>query len=406
MNNLSKINPLMAWLVFLLVLTIIAIQKFNLISIPGYSQGIRFEDLTILFFAILHIQRKSTIDPKIFYGLAYLFLVMWLGFLNANTSLMFSILSYIRVLEYYILFVTIRHYLSANQLRLIVYWIFWYEVILSLVQWNSGIERAVGSTAGPWELSMMCVAAYAIITSQKQFLRSYFYNFIYLFATILVLLVSSARAQIISIILIILYRVFTSGNREQKFILIVSIPLMVAYVLNADLGYIDFSKTINFLSNYGADVVLDLVTGENLVDLSHYSYSWANDDLSLIARLHNWRNYLGVSHNAILSWVAFLFGSGPNSGGMTTDGMYIKLFVDVGLVGLVVFFIMLYRGFKNSKLVEITILIAVSSLTLDWVWASKYMYYMIVLLVYLRKNTIDNAHHNRPIDSNTNTFSS
>jgi hypothetical protein len=385
-SNNRKSSPLLSQIVFLLAIMIIGLSKINLVQIGSFSWGIRFEDFAILFLSLFFI--KSTTKVNIYFVIAmiYLAIVIVIGSLNANSQLLLSIFSYIRILEYLIFYRAISHYLSMHQLLSVIFILFIYECFFAAYQlFYMEMFRTVGSTAGPWELAMICISGFILLSSYKHKYNTNIYFLLFISLTIFTLYAASARAQILALGLILMYQLFYFKSSVRKISLLLIILFCVVYVLNRDMGYISFNTTFNFINQYGLDFLYDIFHGTRKLNLNPYTYTWDKHDISLIARLSHWREYIMFAYDSTFPWVAFLIGSGPNARGLTTDGMYIKLLVDFGMVGLIGFFMVLFRWAKDRKMIMFAILIAVSSITLDWIWASKYVYYMIVILVYVKK---------------------
>ena len=381
-----KFNPLISQIVFLLTILIIGLNKIDIIPIGSYKWGIRFEDIAILFLSLFFIKNTTKINIYLVIALVYLVIVIVIGSLNANSQLLLSIFSYIRILEYLIFYRAISHYLSMYQLLSVIFILFIYECFLSAYQlFYTEMFRTVGSTAGPWELAMICLSGYILLSSYKQKYNTNMYFLFFLSLTMFTLYASSARAQIIVLGLILMYQFFYFKSLVRKIILFLISLVCVVYVLNNDMGYINLTKSFNFLNQYGLDYLYDIFHGTRELNLRTRSYIRADYDVSLVGRLGQWREYIFFAYDSTFPWVAFLIGSGPNSGGITTDGLYVKLLVDFGIVGLVGYFLLLLRWAKDRDMIMFAILIVVSSITLDWIWASKYVYYLIVIFVYIKK---------------------
>lgn len=365
---------------------IIGLSKINLVQIGSFSWGIRFEDFAILFLSLFLIKSTTKVNIYFVFAMVYLAIVIVIGSLNANSQLLLSIFSYIRILEYLIFFRAISQYLSMHQLLSVIFILFIYECFLALYQlFYIEMFRATGSTAGPWELAMICMSGFILLSSYKHKYNTNIYFLLFLSLTIFALYAASARAQILALGLILIYQLFYFKSSVRKISLLLVILACFVYVLNRDMGYISFNTTFNFINQYGLDFLYDIFHGTRELNLNPYTYSWDKHDISLIARLFHWREYIMFAYDSTFPSLAFLIGSGPNARGLTTDGLYIKLLVDFGIVGLIGFFMVLFRWAQDRNMIMFAILIAVSSITLDWIWASKYVYYMIVILVYLKK---------------------
>ena len=92
-------------------------------------------------------------------------------------------------------------------------------------------------------------------------------------------------------------------------------------------------------------------------------------------------------NNSEVKIIAYIFGNGPGSGSIINDGMYVKLFVDFGLVGLLIYLYLIIKKFIFYKRVrQVIIYISIVCLTLDFYWPTKIAYTFILLMIYF-KNT-------------------
>jgi hypothetical protein len=123
------------------------------------------------------------------------------------------------------------------------------------------------------------------------------------------------------------------------------------------------------------------------------SFDDGSQDLSLISRLNQWGVYIFTLFQSKVILFSFLFGSGLNSGGITCDGQYIKNFVDIGILGSTAYVLLLIKGLKSKSFFNFSILIFISSLTLDIFWASKFMYMLCILFypLYLYNNSLSKS---------------
>ena len=76
---------------------------------------------------------------------------------------------------------------------------------------------------------------------------------------------------------------------------------------------------------------------------------------------------------------------GPGSGGVINDGMYIKLFVDFGIIGFLIYTFYALKYFLNKNTRALTIFISISCITIDLYWATKITYVLIFASVYFMR---------------------
>jgi len=203
------------------------------------------------------------------------------------------------------------------------------------------------------------------------------------------IIIAFARAQFVAILISSiflrninsLYKVILS---LITFFIIISIVFIQYEKGQFGFGYIDFATSINFLRDYG-EIILEnwfrgdfyLGSGGRYFDITGTLY-----DPSLVSRLQQWGRYLQTFDYAIITPIAILFGMGPGSGGIINDGMYVKVLVDFGIVGLFIFLYLNLKFFLKKSTRALTIFLSISCITLDIYWSTKIGYVVMLALVY------------------------
>ena len=77
----------------------------------------------------------------------------------------------------------------------------------------------------------------------------------------------------------------------------------------------------------------------------------------------------------------YIWGGGLGSSGLYMDGMYVKIFLDMGIIGLLLFYAYYYKFLKSFKAIALVALIF--SLTIDFFSASKIMFALYLSVYYL-----------------------
>ena len=93
-----------------------------------------------------------------------------------------------------------------------------------------------------------------------------------------------------------------------------------------------------------------------------------------------------------MDYFDFIWGKGMGFAGLYMDGMYIKIFVDMGILGLLLFFAYYYIFLKSFK--GIALVAAIFSLTIDFFTASKIMFALYLSVYYLmlmRNNRLEHS---------------
>ena len=95
-----------------------------------------------------------------------------------------------------------------------------------------------------------------------------------------------------------------------------------------------------------------------------------------MTRFENWyENFILMDYND------YIWGGGLGSSGLYIDGMYVKIFLDMGIIGLLLFFSYYYKFLKSFKAIALVAL--VFCLTIDFFTASKIMFALYLSVYYL-----------------------
>lgn len=391
--------------IFYFVLIIINFPKINLISIAGYKQGIRLDDLLILLFCLFNF-RYISFSKTSFYIFFYITLTYLFSFVHQPESIFtnFVHFHYLRFLEYLFLYLILLEKLNRKLILNLAIYTLIFQFVFSMINYLfffnpkptfTRFDRASGTTAGPWELTMMLGILYFVISDYYEHSRARLKDFFAYLSLWIIIIIAYSRIVaiaflsifiiqrvkiffILSMILILFFIVF--GN------MIASFSLEIPDKLN--LSYFKLDKTFNFLRDFGSAIIENWSKGSfylgnrgNFYDATSGYY-----DPSLVGRLQQWGRYLNVINNSDIKLFAILFGSGPGSGGIINDGMYIKIFVDFGLFGLLIyFFLVSYLFIKKKEVRFLLIFISICCITLDFYWPTKIVYCLILAMCYFDK---------------------
>lgn len=356
----------------ILAILIVLLPKFNIINIPGNSQGIRFEDFLISVLFIINFF-KYKYNKRILIWLGYIFCISLLGlFINPNEYLVLRMLSLVRVVQYIIVCVAFVSLKIENRIAIAKIVII-SQFLISVIQFFVyGDFRAQGTTAGPWELAMLVILCYVYLKVAELNV-----SLVYSILVTLIILLAGARMQFIAWILIFfnMHRGDLYFSKKIIFGILFVTALVTSYFLLINDNYIKFDGLIHFAKSDLLYEYIDFLispNGEDLYDIRKIQDS--SQDLSLISRLNQWGVYIHTLFQSKAFIYSLIFGSGLNSGGITCDGQYIKNFVDLGLLGLMLYFSILYKSLKSSNYINVSILFIIGSFSLDVIWASKFMY--------------------------------
>lgn len=317
----------------------IFIPKFTLVEIPGYTQGVRVEDLLFLmsiFFRSLNLSNpKNLFEFSIIGGrqgfvlITYLlvFEIFSIYILGSNlTILIFGL----RWFEYFLMGALIIESASIYRNFFVDFIKFYiiFNLIYSIALFLFGgfSSRYSGITEGPWEITSVLIFLYLGV---RQFL-SYNQKHNYLIFVLVICFFSQARIQIISLIFVYFY--FYKISKKQVY-LILSIIIIFSFfgfdeVIKAlrfsDFNFESYSNIWDIIFDKGRDISWDEVSRIDGVDKSSLS------------RIIIWLSF-------IYPWIdsgfyGFLFGIGGGFGGVVVDGFYIRLLTEFGLIGSTLFY--------------------------------------------------------------------
>ena len=404
-NFFFKINKkyISQILFFILILFILNFPKVNLIGIGGISQGIRIDDILILLIVLTNLHRIS-IDKTKLIIFCYITFTYLFSFIHQSDSIYskYIHLHYFKFLEYFFLYLVLLKKLNQKLIlkiaiyTLIIQSLFVLSFIFSDTFLNaiSLASRAAGTTAGPWELTMMLSVLYFIIYDYFKKLGLNF--FIFISFLILCFAIFAAKSRIVIIAIIITFML-----RKWKLLFLFFPVLTLGYLLyinflksevSLELGYFQIQTSLNFLRDYGYIIIKNWMSGDFYLGEggTYFDKSTLIYDPSLVGRLQQWGRYLEIMINSDLKIMAILFGRGPGSGGVINDGMYIKILVDFGLIGLIGYLAFMITIFIKKKEVRLLIIfISICCITLDFYWPTKIAYSCILALCYFDKKNYE-----------------
>ena len=400
MNKINNIFFLKSYIFYFLIL-LLNFPKINLIEIAGAKQGIRLDDILILLFVAFNLNHISLDKTKLIIILYVTFTYLF-SFIHQADSIYSTYVHfhYLRFLEYFFLYLVLSQKLNQELIYKVAVTTLMFQLLLVIIFvfsddfFSIGLaSRGKGTTAGPWELTMMLGVLYLIIFDYLKKLGLNFFSFVYFLILFFIILVAKSRIVLIAFICVIFYR-------NWKW-LILFFPLLIAIysifnqnineILNENvyqLQYFQIQTSLNFLRDYGEMIIKNwrigdfyLGEGGRFFDKSTLIY-----DPSLVGRLQQWGRYLAIMTNSDFKIFAILFGSGPGSGGIINDGMYIKILVDFGFIGLISYLIFIIKTFIKKKEARLLIIfISISCITLDFYWPTKIAYSCIIALCYFGK---------------------
>ena len=358
--------------IFLLFPLMIFLPKIDIISIKGYYQGIRLEDiiLFIYFISVFKFSAKFLILQKNFYfkpGL-YLFIYLifsnWIAILNGTDV---KIIMMIRLFEYIILLYFVNNFkINKKEIHKIITIYIFANFIVSIFQYygvlgtfsSRGYEKIdnvamYGLAGGSWELGILLTLSFFIMMKNtNNILRDYI-----LFVPIIYfqIFLSDSFTSIIASGLVFLFylpKAFKEFldllNDKQKIIFII---ILISFNIIGFLILGNFYEIlVNAIPSFDYKNFIKLLTNFILFNEFPPIYTLDASLFSLYHRLESWQIIVDIF---LASKTNILFGTGFTEF-VYLDSTYVRAITGFGLVG--------------------TFLILISILKLN-------LYYLIYLLI-------------------------
>jgi uncharacterized MnhB-related membrane protein len=373
------------------LIIIINIPKINLI--PIFLQGVRIDDFLILLFLIFNFNKISFSKDSllILVYITFSYLLFFFHLFEFAYEENYKHLYYLKFIQYFLLYSVLVKNITNNDIIKVIILSAIFQFVYGFIQYlllspqlsftiNS---RAIGTTAGPWELSIIYGLFFFIIFD-------YFKNkkliYIILFFLFFLIIIFVTYSRIAFVGLFFVYLLF--GRHRIIFLnfLLIASLVITYFEIYLNIGYFSLSRSYNFFNDFFDSLFSNFLRGDyyfggggNFYDPTNVYY-----DASLVSRLQQWGRYLHTFNTSTMPFVSYLFGNGPGGNGDPhTDGMYIKLLVDFGIIGLIIYFFLMIKYYINNTFVRPgLIFISICCLTVDFYWASKIAYTLILFIIF------------------------
>ena len=384
MNNLlkNKFSNHQA-IEFIFIFTLLVFPKIDIIKIPNYYQGIRIEDLIIVYIGLsLYFSNSLKIKKNDFgYLFYFFFFVILISMLHGSLYFAQKWISIPRYIEYIIILI----YFNRNnpnvgtiflifRLYLIFNFIFVIFQKFELVGEFSSLgyldpenlpdSRPNGLTGGPWELSnCSAIIFFALLLDKKQ---SNFLKYFYSILAIFLILITESRTILVAFSLASFIYFYIQNISKTKYLLV--IPFLTCVLL------IFYFYDFNFFKS--GKVYLELLgMFKNFVYyLEKPNYEILDGRLwSIALRIHHWVIfYEQFLHNTL----TMITGAGFTS--LYYESTIFRILFGTGIYGL----IFTIYGARKIPL-HILTLIFVSGLSLDLLLSFK-IFITILLYCYIK----------------------
>lgn len=414
MNKIDSIKTYPLWKLFPLIVFVFS-PKIDIISIPNFWQGIRLDDLIILFYSILFFfSNKSKIYPNLInskiFGFNWIIFFPYFVFsiiIGKIFQIEPSLIILIRYMEYIALIIILNQLDPPKEKILLCFKIYiLVNFIIVLLQyfdlvggftsrgtyhyvdikkicflncdlgfWKNYIpagdflnDRVTGITGGPWELSMnlsLCLFSLALFEKKIKKIIPYF------LMIILMMLIVQSRGIVFGFIAGSLF-IFNDFKKTIMMISYFLLFIISIYLLNI----LNFREIINekFFVNYFdlIKIIISAFTG-NLTQASIYEGTGLE---SMWWRAYHWEQALSDIKK---SNIMMFFGNGGHH--IYTESFIIRVITSFGIIGCL---LIIYLSRKLP--LSFIIFILVTGITIDMFVSFKIFLFSCLFLLLNKKN--------------------
>lgn len=364
---------MMFYLLNILVVTVINFPKIDIVGFPGVSQGVRLDDILVSFiFIMVLISEKQKKAPKVLVVLMlYLVFSTLLGVLIHPGHDFIRIAYIIRVLEYGIFAFSLYHLRSYINVSKVTLYTVIFQFTCVFIQIAMGKERPSGTFNGPWELVtvvgvlLLSLPYFKDGKSSRGKINSYF------------VFIISALTKSRSATLGILFTIISFDKNVRKYfpIFIFIIPAFLFSIFKfGDVEWINSvfkPENINLVSQF---VNYSITSTQYSMSESLYNEYSDLGDASLAMRLGIWLNLISLFSQSEWFFLKYMFGIGLGANGIVIDGFYIRLIFELGIFGVIFYFILMYKIWQIKEFRRLVVFLFFTCLTLDPYTSSKVSY--------------------------------
>ncbi len=375
MNNLFKKNYSYNHLIEFFILFILLIfPKLNIINLAGYHQGIRIEDLIIIYLTLFLILSNSFEIKKNDLGFNFIiyFFIILISIIHGSLYFDQKWIILPRYLEYIILliyfnrhnpnvdsiFAILRLYLILNLFTVVLQQLGLFGEISSLgyeSPANLTDDRPTGLTGGPWELSnCSAIIFFTLLLDKKKSLTS---RYIYSIIAIYLIFVTQSRAIAVSFFFALSLYMYLKYIKFSKiyFFLILLITSLICFfiIINISKNFFIFDEVYFQL----IQMFQDFVFYQQKPDLNQLDGKlW-----SMAYRIDHW---LIMYKKFLLNPFTIVFGTGSTT--IYYESAIFRILFGAGIFGFI-FVLFAVRKFP----IHMFVLLLITGLTLDLLLSFK-----------------------------------
>lgn len=358
----------------LIVVIMINVPKFNLISIGSFDQGIRIDDLIVFIFIGFSMSQRrfyENFPKKIFVYIFFIGFSTFLAVLLYSGNNILRVIYFFRITEY-LLFATAIYSLRIKfNIEFLFKFTLIFQLVLVIFQISSGNFRPSGAFAGPWELTTV-IGLLALYTAALPN-NSKYWRFMSLIA---INFFTQSRTGLIAAIAGIL---ISFRSIIKPLIFFVTLTILILFLVEPNsIGWLQ-----SIFKRENIDLLYALIeAASNAQQTELWSDFKDSADSSLAMRFGIWLNLIILWAQNDWLFLKLLFGIGLGSISVVIDGFYIRLFFELGIIGIILYLQVLKKSWKDKRLKPLVIYLSVICLTLDPYSSSKIAYTLGLIFAY------------------------
>lgn len=406
-------------LLMLVVISSIFFPKINLIPLSEATY-IRVDDLLI---ALYLFSRWSTVYLTVrelrgisWYRSFKLFLLVSLISVFVNSlatgyvTLLSALLFALRHIEYFLYFFVGIEVFEAGFNISKTFKIYMYFLCVLIPAQSLGlvpavsnfaVSRAIGNTAGPFELAAVAAVMFTFFAAEGERRARVLYSLI----AFVVVVLTQSRITLFAMLVVwtIAHRSLIVRFFKKRILLALAVAIAITIAnwlaLNSN-GLGDLSIFRRFISAFNTDpetltTWLDgIPTISSQEDYFFYAYDQLlqggmlpEGDASAFIRFFRWAILLNFSFSG---WLSTLIGVGPSFASVAVDGYYVRLLCETGVLGLLFYLKFLrdiYRSYQEFEVVKnVVLVLAITGTFIDIFVSSKAMFLMWMLMGFYFRN--------------------
>jgi hypothetical protein len=397
----------------LFIIILIFMPKINLVSIDKFYQGIRVEDILILFYSLYILKSYSNTRVIIwnkFFQFKYWIIILYLFSLSILLALINDLkntwIMVIRAAEYAIIIIYVNNhiekfqtYINIFKSYIIINFIFsilqYYHLIgsFSSLGYRDSSDilnlRSFGISGGSWEIGALINLSFLILLSGLKNKREVL--FYYLLSGV-ILILANGRANILGFAIISIYLIFFKNyflklrNMLTYLLILLTISIIIIYFFDIEKNY--YKYYINYFNKMMDDIFFIINSTYNFIinnNVPSFEKATSDNVYSYIYRLLHWKDINNIFQSNNYHYII-----GAGSPYLYTESILIRIITSLGLLGALI----IICSIRNLKILFVLIFVTMG-LTLDLFVSMKIFLFALVFMKINYINESENGLNNR-----------